>query len=69
MNFEFIKGFAFLEFTLQKKKKEYGDTITGIYEITDMDKNNIEIRDDDLDIIIPKSRITKYEVREAPVKK
>lgn len=62
MNFE-IGVLAYFEFTTKKKGN---DPIKGHYRIADMDKYNLMLTEDDendLQIIVPKSRITKFEVK------
>jgi hypothetical protein len=70
MNDYKIGQFAFMEFTLKSSKaRSYSDPISGVYEIVDIDKNCIQIREQEIELIVQKARITKYEVREVPVKK
>ena len=55
---EYLIGIAYLEFFLPKKA---GDPIKGIYKIVDQDKNNILIKDQDVEIIVPKYCIRIYD--------
>lgn len=52
------KVIAYLEFYLPKK---LGDPIKGIYRITDQDKNNILIKDCEVEILVPRECIKVYE--------
>lgn len=62
MNFKYEIGFfAYMEFTLSKKKKESGDKISGVYKIVDTDKFNVLLKEEEIEIIVPKGCITKYE--------
>jgi hypothetical protein len=70
MNEYQIGTFAFLEFTVKSSKsKVYSDPISGVYEIIDEDKNCIQVREQEIELIIQKSRITKFEPQKEIVKK
>lgn len=63
-----IGSFGFFEFTMRKKNKrgDFTNSISGCYEIIDIDEKNIEITDEELkaegrSIIVTKRRVKRFE--------